>query len=317
MQTCWLIALGVLLAGYFALEGADFGAGMLLAAYGRADRRGRELVIRSIAPLFLGNEVWLVAAVGTMLATLPVLDGALESRLSPLLVPILLAWLARDAGLWFRRHGGPAWRAGWERVIAVASAVLAAGWGMVLGNFAAGVPSVGSARVFGPVPLLFGLLLLGWCLLHGAAFLGRRLPEPEVLRLRRLVVRLALPVAGVVVATATVLAVAGGPASTGWAGFVLAGLLLVGALLAGVDRGRTATLVVTSVGLLALVPLLVAAGWPALPGGLTLATASAGPATLAALTPIVLPVLPVLVGAQALLWWLCRGRVSTRVGSYF
>ncbi len=39
LQTLWFVLIGVLWAGYFVLEGFDFGVGMLVRALGRDDDR--------------------------------------------------------------------------------------------------------------------------------------------------------------------------------------------------------------------------------------------------------------------------------------
>jgi hypothetical protein len=57
------------------------------------------------------------------------------------------------------------------------------------------------------------------------------------------------------------------------------------------------------------VPLTALAGLPYLP--------TANSATLAALTPLVIAMLPIIVACQVGLWWLCRGPVESRSWSYF
>jgi cytochrome bd-type quinol oxidase subunit 2 len=316
MQTFCLAMLGFFLAGYLALEGADFGMGMMLPLFGRRDQPARDGVIRAIAPFFLGNEVWLVAAFGLLNGAFPRLDGSLESRLYPIFVLILIAWLTRDAGLWFRGHGGATWRARWDTTIAIASTLLAFGWGLVLGNLAQGVPEAGSARVFGLIPVLGGLALTGICALHGAATLGLRLPLPEAARVATLAKALTVPTAVAIMATGVAIALTGTPAHT-WPLWLLGAVLLAGVVTVRLTGGRPPALPATSIGLLAAIPLLTLTGIPYLPTGIPLSEAASGPATLAVLTPVILAVLPVLVVAQAALWWLCRGRVDVRSWSYF
>lgn len=316
MQTFCLAMLGFLLAGYLALEGADFGMGMMLPLFGRRDQPGRDGVIRAIAPFFLGNEVWLVAAFGLLNGAFPRLDGALESRLYAVFVLILIAWLTRDAGLWFRKHGSARWRARWDTTIAVASTLLAFGWGVILGNLAQGIPEAGSTPVFGLIPVLGGLTLTGICALHGAATLALRLPPPEATRVAKLATTLTVPTAVAIAVTAATLATTSAPAHT-WPLWLLGAILLAGVATVRLTNGHPPALPATSIGLLATIPLLALTNTPYLPTGIPLSAAASGPATLAVLTPVILSVLPILIAAQAALWWLCRGRVDARPWSYF
>jgi cytochrome bd-type quinol oxidase subunit 2 len=295
LTTFWLTLLGFFLAGYIVLEGADFGAGMVLAAFGRRDQDGRDAVVRMIAPLFLGNEVWLVVAVGIAEGVFPRLDSALLSGLYPVFGLILVAWLVRDAGLWFRGHGGAAWRWRWDLGIAVASGVLAFGWGVVLGDLAVGVPG-GGGPVFGLGSVLCGVLLAGFCVLHGSVFLAWRRNLPMV---RRVAVTVSLPLVGVVVLAAVGLALSGAQA---WPLWVL-GVAVLGAVVAVRVSDGPWVLALTSAVLLAAVPVMALPSFPALPTG-----SSTG--TLDVLTPMVIAVAPLLIGSQVALWWLSRGERS-------
>ncbi len=164
MSTVLWIVLVFFLTGYLVFEGSDFGVGMTMG-HGTPERRDR--LARSISPLFLGNEVWGVAAVGVLLGAFPAIESTQSSRLYPFVVTILLGWMARDAGLWFRSRTRGDWC---DPLIAVASAVLAFSWGYVLTDIALGGPGI--LRLG---PALGGLAAVAAALLHGRAFLaGRR-----------------------------------------------------------------------------------------------------------------------------------------------
>jgi len=173
MELIWLGLLVALPAGYFALEGFDLGVGMLLPVLGRT-RRDRDLMIAAIAPFVLANEVWLVAAAGVLIGAFPLLEGKVLFGLYPLVVVMLLAWVLRDAGLWFRRRlDGDAWRTLWDAVIAAASLTLSLCWGMALYAITTGF----TAPLWHPLGLLLGVTLTLAFALHGRAFLGRRVPR--------------------------------------------------------------------------------------------------------------------------------------------
>src|SRR5215831_8934969 len=66
----WFVLIGVLWAGYFLLEGFDFGIGMLLPFLPR-DERERDQMFQTIGPVWDGNEIWLVIAGGATFAAFP------------------------------------------------------------------------------------------------------------------------------------------------------------------------------------------------------------------------------------------------------
>lgn len=64
LQTVWFVLVAVLFAGYFVLEGFDFGVGMLLPFLSKQERTA---AIKAIGPVWDGNEVWLITAGGALL----------------------------------------------------------------------------------------------------------------------------------------------------------------------------------------------------------------------------------------------------------
>jgi len=72
MPALWFWLLAVLLAAYAVLDGFDFGVGMLHFVVAKT-RDERDTLLRSIGPVWDGNEVYLVAAGGTLFGAFPVL----------------------------------------------------------------------------------------------------------------------------------------------------------------------------------------------------------------------------------------------------
>ncbi|NRQ39142.1 cytochrome d ubiquinol oxidase subunit II [Nonomuraea sp. NN258] len=172
MELIWFAVFAVLLAGYFALEGFDLGVGLLLPVLGRT-QEGRDRMVAAVAPYVLANEVWLVAVAGTMFGAYPLLEGEVLFKLYPVVVAMLLAWILRDAGLWFRRRiDGARWRGFWDAMIWFGSLGLSFGWGMALYAAATGFA--------GPLPhplgLMLGLVTTLLFAFHGWTFLGWRMP---------------------------------------------------------------------------------------------------------------------------------------------
>ncbi|GAA3648446.1 hypothetical protein GCM10022224_009000 [Nonomuraea antimicrobica] len=153
--------------GYLVLAGADIGVGMALPYLGRSADERRE-TIAAIAPFFLGNEVWLVAAAGVLAGLFPRLESELLHGNYTLVVTLLLAWVARDMGLWLRgRVPGARWQAFWDGAIVAGSWGLALSWGALLSNVLLGIQ--------GPVAVLPALVLAALFLTHGLAFAALRL----------------------------------------------------------------------------------------------------------------------------------------------
>ncbi|NUP80469.1 MAG: cytochrome d ubiquinol oxidase subunit II [Nonomuraea sp.] len=172
MEVIWFLVFAVLLAGYFALEGFDLGVGLLLPVLGRS-RESRDRMVAAMAPYVLANEVWLVAVAGTLFGVYPLLEGKVLFGLYPLVVAMLLSWVVRDAGLWFRRRlDGARWRGFWDGTIAFGSLGLSFGWGMALHSAATGF----TASPVHPVGVLLGVLVTLLFAFHGWTFLAWRTP---------------------------------------------------------------------------------------------------------------------------------------------
>ena len=197
MVTFWfgLVVLAWVL--YFVLEGFDFGVGVLGPLLGRDDHE-RGAAIRTIGPLWDGNEVWLVAAIGVTFAAFPAWYAALLSGLYLPMALILLLLAVRGVTLEFRgKKDGVRWRRGCDAALAVSSAAVVMLWGAVLTVFARGLALSADGTVFGSglgrslAPLLTwqavlgALLALGAAVLLGATFLALRTTGPVRRRARR------------------------------------------------------------------------------------------------------------------------------------
>ncbi|WP_406864135.1 cytochrome d ubiquinol oxidase subunit II [Streptomyces sp. HUAS MG47] len=316
MDVFWYALVGLLLAGYLALESVDFGVGMLLPL---ADTEtGRARMRRGVVPLFLANEVWLVAFAGLLFGALPLLEGELLSALRIPVVLLLTAWFLRDAALWFRTaHPGDRWRRAWDVVLPVSSLVLAAGWGAVLAALTRGLSTHGNGHAVAtagdllhPFALLGAAVAVVGSLRQGSLFAGRGLPADTSLavRLGRLdrvltpVLLVLLAVTAAVGATVTDAPVA-----------VAVVAVLAAAVVYGSGRlraaGRTTAALVLGAAPLIALPVLVGAanGTTVLAtrsgdGVLHLSRAIADSASLGLLTVTVLPFLIAVVLGQVWIW---------------
>jgi cytochrome bd ubiquinol oxidase subunit II len=181
LHTLWFVVIAILWVGFFVLEGFDFGVGMLQMLVGR-DEPERETAISTIGPWWDGNEVWLVVAAAGTFAAFPGWYATMFSAFYIPLLIVLVALMARGAGLEFTsKRADPAWRLRWRWAVAIGSLLTPLLLGVVLGDLLHGLPIDSSQEYTGNVPDLLtgygiwtGLTLLGLSLLHGATFLKLR-----------------------------------------------------------------------------------------------------------------------------------------------
>jgi cytochrome bd ubiquinol oxidase subunit II len=163
----WFLLIAVLWTGYFFLEGFDFGVGILTRLLAR-DRRERRVLINIIGPVWDGNEVWLITAVGAMFAAFPTWYASFFSGFYLLLLAVLLLLIVRVLSFEYR-HQRPeeSWQRNWEWVLFASSLLLPFLWGMIFANLVHGVPVNGQRNYAGsPADLLNGYALLARGRLH-------------------------------------------------------------------------------------------------------------------------------------------------------
>lgn len=182
----WLIALTFVL--YFFLEGFDFGVDILRPLLAKREAEEKALV-GTIGPFWDGNEVWVLAAAGTMFSTFPVWYGALFSGMYPIFVIILLSLLLRGVSFEYRNQvDQQRWRNFWDWMSFGGSLLPAFFWGLIMAKLIEGLPINADGRVLGgflelftPFTVLGGLATLLLFMLHGANFLLLRLHKDTVL----------------------------------------------------------------------------------------------------------------------------------------
>jgi cytochrome bd ubiquinol oxidase subunit II len=181
LETFWFCLIAVLWAGYFLLEGFDFGVGMLLPVLPR-DEEDRRTMFRTIGPVWDGNEVWLVVAGGATFAAFPAWYATMFSGFYIALLLVLAFLIVRVVSFeWRSKSESAGWRSVWTWANTIGSFGAALVWGVGLANLVHGVPIdadgdfAGSfADLFSPYTVFAGIavvLLFGF---HGATFLTLR-----------------------------------------------------------------------------------------------------------------------------------------------
>jgi cytochrome d ubiquinol oxidase subunit II len=188
METLWFAIAAVVIAVYVALDGFDFGAGVLHLFVARTDAERRQ-VLGAIGPYWDGNEVWLLSAGGVLFLAFP---KVLASGLSGFYLAIMLVlWvlILRGISIEFRSHvEDPMWRSFWDAVFALGSTLAPILFGAALGNLLRGVPlgtdgwfALSLFESFSPwgrlgtldwYTVLAGVLALAAIAHHGALFLA-------------------------------------------------------------------------------------------------------------------------------------------------
>jgi cytochrome d ubiquinol oxidase subunit II len=164
-----IIAVAVLL--YVMLDGFDLGVGILFPmARNRADR---DVMIDTIAPVWDGNETWLVLGGGGLFAAFPKAYAAVMPALYIPLILMLLALVLRGVAFEFRARGRTRGRPFWTAAFAGGSLTATFAQGLILGGFIQGVTLKGGVFAGGPFDWLTPYSLLVACgLVCGYALLG-------------------------------------------------------------------------------------------------------------------------------------------------
>ncbi|HLU73944.1 MAG TPA: cytochrome d ubiquinol oxidase subunit II [Nonomuraea sp.] len=317
METIWFVLIAVLWTGYFVLEGFDFGVGVLMPFVARGEAQ-RRTVVRTIGPVWDGNEVWLLVAGGATFAAFPEWYATLFSGFYLPLFLILLALIVRGVALEYRDKSDS--QKGWDRAFFWGSLGPAVLWGVAFANIAAGVPLDADHEYTGtlltllnPFALLGGLVTLLLFASHGAVFLALRTTGGLRERARR-IARVLGPL--VIVVAAAFLALLGSDKPAYWAIGGAAAAALAGSLLATV-RGRDGwAFTGSALGIAALVAALFTGLYPdVMPAldpahSLTVANAASSPYTLTVMTWVAVIFTPVVLVYQGWTYWVFRRRLT-------
>lgn len=148
MGSLWFCIVAVMLTVYVVLDGFDLGVGIIHLLVGRNETE-RATVMRTIGPVWDGNEVWILAAGGTLYFAFPALYASSFSGFYLPLMMVLWLLILRGISLEFRRHVDTAmWASFWDAVFLLASLLLAVFYGAALGNVVRGVPLDGQGQFF-------------------------------------------------------------------------------------------------------------------------------------------------------------------------
>lgn len=178
LQTIWFILITVLWAGFFVLEGFDFGVGMLVPVLGR-DEAERRTIKATVGPFWDGNEVWLITAGGATFAAFPDWYASMFSAYYLPLFLVLVALILRAVGFEYRdKATTEARRHLWDWLVAGSCLLVPLLIGVAFGGLLAGIPLDGDHNFTGafldlvqPYALGTGILFALLSLMQGLMFL--------------------------------------------------------------------------------------------------------------------------------------------------
>ena len=316
-----IIAFAVVM--YVLLDGFDLGLG-ILAPF--ADRGDRARIMATVAPVWDGNETWLVLGGGGLLAAFPVAYATILPAVYLPIILMLIALVLRGVAFEFhgKAHGRDRWF--WDVAFAGGSFVAAFAQGIVLGWFVEGFEAgAGAFAWITPFALMTGLGLVAGYALLGACWLVLKTDGHLQAWARAWAMRLIFVVLGFVglVSLWTPLAQ---PAIAErwfvwprmlWLSPVPLATVLAGAMLwLSLRRGRELApfLLTIAIFLLAYLGLGISL-WPyAVPREITIWQAAASPSSQFFLLVGVVILIPIILAYTAHAYWVFRGKVRAGEG---
>ena len=320
----WAALLAFAVFAYVVMDGFDLGVGILFPFFPPGE--GRDRSMNSIAPVWDGNETWLILGGGGLLAAFPLAYAVLLPAVYAPIIAMLLGLVFRGVAFEFR------WRTvrgrwAWDLAFFGGSLLAAFSQGVVLGAVLQGIEVADRAYAggwwdwFSPFTVLTGVsLVIGYALL-GATWLNMKTEGRIQERARRLAFWFA---GGMFIAIVAVSAATPFLDATysrrwfAWPGVLLSAqvpiLVTINAVLLFISlraRGEYAPFLLT-LGLFALggVGLAISIFPYVIPGQITIWDAAAPAASLSFMLIGALILIPVILAYTTYAYWVFRGKVK-------
>lgn len=176
LPVVWAVVLGFGVAMYVLLDGFDLGMGILFP-FARSDRE-RDMMMQSVAPVWDGNETWLILGGGGLFVAFPLAYALLMPALYLIILFMLIMLIFRGVAFEFRFKARRS-RFLWDWSFALGSTLAAFAQGVVLGAFVQGFQVDLQQRTFiggafdwlTPFSLFTGVALVAGYAALGAAWL--------------------------------------------------------------------------------------------------------------------------------------------------
>ena len=142
LAIAWALLLAAAIFIYVVLDGFDLGLGILYPFF--PERSERDLLMNSVAPVWDGNETWLVLGGGGLFAAFPLAYAIIMPALYPPVIAMLLALVFRGVAFEFRWRT-ERWRTLWDFAFIGGSTMAAFAQGVILGALLQGISVEGRA----------------------------------------------------------------------------------------------------------------------------------------------------------------------------
>jgi cytochrome d ubiquinol oxidase subunit II len=185
----WAVIIGFGLMMYVIMDGFDLGIGILFPFV--PDRGDRDTMVNTVAPVWDGNETWLVLGGAGLLAACPLAYSVILSAVYLPIIAMLGGLICRGVAFEFRFKADDAHKPTWDRAFSWGSYVATFSQGIVLGSFINGFEVSNRAyaggaldwltpfSIFSGLGLLVAYALLGstWLILKTEGALQQRMRE--------------------------------------------------------------------------------------------------------------------------------------------
>ena len=195
LPAIWAFVIAFAVFMYVVMDGFDLGIGILFPSFKPGEERSQAM--NAIAPVWDGNETWLVLGGGGLMAAFPLAYAIILPATYPLIIAMLLGLVFRGVAFEYR-HRDPAHERFWDFAFFAGSLVAALSQGMILGALLQGIAVDGRQYAGGwldwlsPYSILTGAgVVVGYTLL-GSCFLAMKLTGEAEDRAYRLAIRAGL-----------------------------------------------------------------------------------------------------------------------------
>jgi cytochrome bd ubiquinol oxidase subunit II len=328
LQTLWAGIIAITVMAYVIMDGFDLGVGILFPT-GRSTSE-RDIMMNSVAPVWDGNETWLVLGGGGLLAAFPLAYAVVLPALYAPLIAMLIGLVLRGVAFEFR------WRTArgkflWDWSFFLGSLIAAFAQGIALGALVQGIPVANRAYAGGwwnwltPFSLLTGVAVVVGYILLGSTWLHMKTNDVLQVRARKIAQGSGLgllALMGVVSLWTPFLQPIyferwfAWPAALYSAIVPVLVLLCAWLLFSGLHKQKDAQPFLASLGLfvftfaglgISFYPYIV-------PPALTIHDTAAPDASLIFMLPGVLILIPIIVAYTAYSYWVFRGKVDPEAG---
>src|SRR3954463_12989164 len=146
LATLWAFIIAFAVFVYVVMDGFDLGLGILFPLF--PEKRDRDVIMNSVAPVWDGNETWLVLGGGGLMAAFPLAYAVIMPALYTPIIAMLLGLIFRGVAFEFRWRD-PRHRALWDVAFTGGSVVAALAQGITLGALLQGIKVEGRAYAGG------------------------------------------------------------------------------------------------------------------------------------------------------------------------